>query len=332
MLRDWLVRGGLVLALAMPSTARAQSAAATAEALFREGRALMDEGRYDVACDKLAASQELDPASGTLLNLARCHHLAGETASAWAVYIQAVSLAKREGNDARSGEAQKRADELLPVLNRVEVAVPAEVQVPDLSITLDGLALPKPSWGSETPVDPGKHTIVASAPGYESATVEFTVEGESTSQTVTVPALVKLPEPEPEPVPVAPVGPTEPTAPAEPEKTPGKAQRTVGWIVGGVGIVGLGVGAGLAGSASSQWSSADCTNGTCPDADAQDKSESAKSQADIATVAFVAGGVLAGTGLVLVLTAPRNRETVGLRLGPMVGADGGGLVLSGRLR
>ncbi len=48
-----------------------------AEALFREGREAMKRGDYAVACPKFEESQKLDPANGTLLNLALCEEALG---------------------------------------------------------------------------------------------------------------------------------------------------------------------------------------------------------------------------------------------------------------
>ena len=58
---------------------------AAAEATFRQATALMDEERFAEACEKFAASQDLDPGLGTLLHLADCYDRAGRTASAWAL-------------------------------------------------------------------------------------------------------------------------------------------------------------------------------------------------------------------------------------------------------
>src|SRR5258707_389594 len=69
-----------------------------AQALFEEARALMNSHHVEEACLKFAESQRLDPASGTLLNLAVCHEKQGKTATAWSEYNDVVAAARRERN------------------------------------------------------------------------------------------------------------------------------------------------------------------------------------------------------------------------------------------
>src|SRR5262249_26050543 len=49
-----------------------------ADALFKEGRAAFDKGDYPTACAKFEASLVVDPAIGTLLNLAVCEEKIGK--------------------------------------------------------------------------------------------------------------------------------------------------------------------------------------------------------------------------------------------------------------
>src|SRR5829696_5855787 len=104
----------VVVVFAHPAVALAQTAAdePTAEALFTEGRRLLAERRYAEACAKLAESQRLDPAIGTLLNLADCHEKNGQTASAWARFREAAEAARRAGDATREKVAARRASAL----------------------------------------------------------------------------------------------------------------------------------------------------------------------------------------------------------------------------
>ena len=95
----------LLVALASARTSLAQTSAAdkaTAQALYDEGKRLMDAGQYAQACPKFAESARLDPSSGVELALGLCYEGQGKIASAWGAYVLATSLARR---DSRHGPA-----------------------------------------------------------------------------------------------------------------------------------------------------------------------------------------------------------------------------------
>src|SRR5262245_49057221 len=107
----WLVAATTLVGALATSTASAQSAGAKAEAeaLFEAGRALLASDDYDKACEKFLASERLDPAVGTLMNLAECSKRAGRTATAWAYLREAAALARTRGDAAREAIATRAA-------------------------------------------------------------------------------------------------------------------------------------------------------------------------------------------------------------------------------
>ena len=177
------------LALALfSSTAAAQGPAAPhstepttdqralAEMLFFTGKGMMGEGRLAEACTKFAESYRLDPAAGTLLNLAVCHEKDGKIASAWGEFHQALAEARRANRQDRmdlAGEAIKRIEPDLPFL---VITVPAGVRVPGLEVKRNGVPLLAGAWETELPIDPGTNEIEASAPAYKVETKTVTLQ------------------------------------------------------------------------------------------------------------------------------------------------------------
>src|SRR5262245_31877335 len=75
-----------------PPAARAQESqlsVSAAEALFEEGRSALAAGDLDLACARFRESNRLDPAVGTVLNLADCEEKRGKLATAWTLFRRA---------------------------------------------------------------------------------------------------------------------------------------------------------------------------------------------------------------------------------------------------
>lgn len=321
--------GAAILAASMFSVApvNAQGAGdkAAAEALFDEGTKLLKAGNYEEACKKLESSQRVDPGIGTLLYLGECYKKAGRTASAWATFREAASKAEAAGEADRARAGKKRADELEASLSRVTFDVAEENrEVEDLVVRQGEVVVNRALWGSPIPVDPGQLKVVAEAPGYERWETTVLVAEGGSAATLTIPPLVKLPQ-------AAPPPPEEPpkAEPAEqvtvtPEevKKPGSGQRTVGLVVAGLGVVGVGVGSvfGLLAMQSESDAREFCDGATCQKGtDGVALTDDARKQALVSTIGFAAGGVLLAGGLTLYFTAPKKQEAARLLLTPALG-------------
>jgi hypothetical protein len=334
LLSSVLFLGWLLLA----SDARAQPAdpkRAAAEALFLEGRKLMDEGRFAEACDKLAESQKLDPASGTLLNLADCLERWGKTASAWAEFRAAAAAARLKGNSEREAEARARAEALEPRLVKVRVEV-AEPDTAGLVVMLGAIELGRALWGTPTPVDPGDHVVVARAEGRKEWTTKVTVGAEPAVLEVKVPPLERVEAPPPPPPVVAP--PPPPPKPPPPEPPPPASwwttTRIIGFVAAGAGAVGLGFGTAFGLSALSQHAEskdAGCNDDDICNSDGLEIRDSARSAGNLSTAFFIGGGALGALGIVLI-AIPSGPSEAGdrsaTRLGLRAAATGAGATLA----
>lgn len=189
----------LVLSLTT-SAAIAQSpsdSSALARELFAHGRTLMDAGDYTGACAKFAESQRLDPGGGTLLNLALCNEKQGKTATAWALFNQAIVLARKDGRSDRELFAREHVDALAPNLSRLVIVVPSGVRVPGLTLQLNGVEIGAAAWGTALPVDPGRQEISLTAPGKLPRKFTTEVAGEGARVEMKVERLTDAPRPPP---------------------------------------------------------------------------------------------------------------------------------------
>src|SRR4051812_11420178 len=95
----------MIALLAAAGPAHAQEAAA--DALFDSARTALAKGDFERACEQFRASDKLDPAPGTELNLADCEEKRGRLASAWELFRTVEE--KLSANDERLPVAHGRA-------------------------------------------------------------------------------------------------------------------------------------------------------------------------------------------------------------------------------
>lgn len=321
----------------------------TAESLFKKGLEAMKHNQYKEACGAFEGSDEADPSPGTEINLALCNEKQGKIASAWGWYRTAAGLADQRNQKDRADLARNEATKLEPKLHKLTISVKGSTD--GLVVTRNGAAVPNAILGSDAAIDPGDYTIEVNAKGKK-----------GWKQTVHIaagPGIDRLDVPPLEDAPVTATPALGPATPAGGDYRPaqvgndGSTQRTVGLIVGGVGILAL-IGAGgleifnLAVTNSdykkvdSDFQTAGCGKAMPPPPDPTKCSQLAASRTSKddarhsnqtgAIVIAASGSALVITGIVLLVTAPSSRSTGGLtkpRIYPLVGNGTTGLGLSG---
>jgi hypothetical protein len=306
----WLGIVGALAAFAWPAAARADDGG-TAQALFDQAVADLEQGNAKAACPAFAESQRIDPRPGTLFALADCEVALGKIASALGHYHEYIGWVSRLPDSSQ----QRHAERVALARGQVEALEP---KVPTLVLALspsapsgtvverDGVPFQGASLGVALPIDPGEHVIVTRAPGGAEERVSITLEaGESKRlelpQTPFAPPAAAPPAAAPPAV--------EPTArpPVENPKGDGSVQRTLAYVTGGVGIAGLLVGSitGLLAFDRKATVDDECPDGrnSCSKAGV-DAADSGKSLATASTVAFAVGLAGVATGVTLILTAP----------------------------
>lgn len=203
-----------------------------------------------------------------------------------------------------------------------------------VKINMDGEPISDRLTGTSISLDPGEHVFVFETAGKPPVQKQFVIhEGEKNRREMIVfPGDPGAHDTEPASTATTPA--TTTTTPGAEPVTPassGGGQRVAGLVVGGVGIVGLALGGIFGFMASSKWSKAqsDCGAGCAPNTLPQVEKNDAENLALGSTVAFVVGGALVATGIVLFVSAPRAKQTTALRITPAVGKSSSTLLFEG---
>jgi|ERR1700722_3312155 hypothetical protein len=295
-----------LLAFSLASHARAGDPQ-TAEALYQSAREAMARGDLEKACPQFAESQRLDPATGTLLNLAECEERSGKLATALAHF--------QEGHDELPPGDYRLPFTLdkIAKLNRrvprlvIRASVPVET---GMAVLRDDTELGPASLGVPLPVDPGNHVCALRIPGHADARAEITLaEGDTkTVQLVPGPRIAES---------------------GAPGGALGDGQRTWAYVAGSAGLAGLVVGGifGVTAKLTYQSALSKCPGGpTMCGQSSVSGGQTAYTEATVSDVGFIAGGALLATGVTLFLTAPKRQS---LTVAPAVGAGEAGIRVSG---
>lgn len=309
-------RTSLAVATVLASTTAAHAESspqdrAAAQSFFDRAMSLMKDSKFPDACPLLEESQRLDPAQGTQFQLARCYESEGRVASAWIQYVDVADAAKAGGNAEREKVARQHADAVAPRVPKLVIEV-ATTNGEGVEVKRDGVVLRKIQWGMAVPVDPGKHAVTASATGRAPFETQVDVK-EGGSAKVTVPELAKAAA-VPPPTPIASAAPPPPAAPRS------STQRTIGLVVGGVGVAAFGASIFIALAAKSKAgdTGANCVADRCNQAGLDTRSDAVK-LGTTATIVGTVGLLAVAGGATLWLTAPKPGETASLGLTPMLG-------------
>jgi hypothetical protein len=319
-----------VLALLVPLPARADPPSAppseeqveAGRVLFREARELRKQGRVKEALDKALEAYRTAPTPVTALEASDLLVEAGRLVEARDLVRSVATMPVSPRESEKGRDARQQAATLAASLDARIPKIAVGERPRGVDMLLDGkpfTAIDASEWQG---VDPGPHTVIARLEERTCATISITLtEGEA--RTIDLREMGPACRPPP----------TAPEPPRGPERAPGRDApraeaaaagtreeprpssdwRWTGAAMAGAGAIALGAGAYLALHAKGDYDSvsADCPPRGCT-SHAYDVRQSARSQADVATVVLALGAAgVAGGALLWFLTPGGGRVALG---------------------
>jgi tetratricopeptide (TPR) repeat protein len=297
------------------ASAQPADRATAAEDLFQRANTLLSAKDYASACPLFAESYRLDPAGGTVQNLAICYEALGRLASAYAKFVDLRDRSSRPESPRpdRVALANEHIKAIEPRLSRVVLAVDVEPGQKAPTVTIDEIDYQAASWSAGILLDPGAHAIVVKAPGKLAYRTSVTITKDGSKEGVRIPRLVD--------------DPAARDAAGTERYRPDAGMRVPGLVIGGIGIAVLAGGAGFgiltittnnaakdlcSGTPAPPQGEFDgagrCYSDSRARRDSNSKSDDARTFANLANVLVPVGAVAIGAGLYLFLRSTRVVE------------------------
>jgi hypothetical protein len=313
--------GGALLASAPASAAQARAAAPDASeaatapidpalrANFAEARRLYQDGKLVEALTLFRGLAQATRSPNAQLYVGYCLSDLGKDVDAYRAFTTTLRYAADRPETKYESARQAAENELARLNVRLSKIVINVAQPPaGLTVTLDGVPVEHDDLGSSLPVQAGSHSVGAAAAGMKPVRVALDLDpGELRTLTLALQADEKAARPVP------------------PPRVVHRAShaQTAGYVVGGVGIVGVGVFAvaGLMTKSVHDQLQSECGAAGCSDAGHQSEIARGKSLQTVANVGLAVGVAGLLTGGVLVLLGRQKRE--GSRVDVSWSAGGG---------
>jgi hypothetical protein len=279
----------LELGLSRSASAQTQTDNISPQELFLQGREEMDRGNYEAARASFERSQRIEPALGTLLNLAVCEERLGKLATSLADLQKALTVIVP--TDKRRTLILERITQLDRKTPRLAIGAPEDLD-PRIAVTLDSKPIDHADFGKMMRIDPGLHDLRCAGPRGERCTSTFAItEGEMAVKilTITVPvaSLVDAKRTHPTPNPLHPIA----------------RDSSLPYAIGAFGLAGVTMGliAGLGALHQKNVSSTHCDTTGCDDEGFRAE-QTGKTFALVSTVATSMGAAGLGASAYLLLS------------------------------
>lgn len=320
---------GLVFSFSTLSTVEASAdddmKRAAARTLATDGLRAVEAERWEEGLELFERAEALIHAPTHLLYIARANVELGKLVRANEAYMKILReplnlKAPKAFLEARRTAVDEQAA-LAPRLPKITILVSGEHKS-EATVTIGREVVARELVGVAFPIDPGKHVLVATAPGWASDEMEVSLS-EGASETVTL-ELKRKPS-SVAPLPEAVESPT-------PNETSSSKFSPLTWVAFGVGAAGIGAGTFFLIQNRTKHDDANalCGDGRCPAArreEIESLDSEAKSAATFAWIGYGVGaaGVIAGTTL---LFLGRSSSSSSSKAGvmPWVGGRSAGVV------
>ncbi len=263
---------------------------------------MLDQGRFQEACQKFEESLTIASSPGTLLNLGNCYEQPGDLLRALAAFQRALAEAPKEADpDRRQAWTDAAKERLEAVSERVPQLTVFPSPTPGVQVRVDGQ--PLQDLGVPLRLNPGRHRIDASAAQKQPFVQEVTLAA-SQKVDVTLPALDDLPSGASS----APPAYSPPPADDSPAAEGGSRFGIWPYALMGAGgaVFATGLVTGLIARSKANELDDECTDmrdsegrRICADPGLRDTRDSAENLATVTDVLWISGLVVAGVGVTL---------------------------------